>query len=252
MAMLMRRPFRACDESARSSHPGPAAPRPGASAAGEVETKVAMPSAMHSVRPSGCLTMAPPSFSPVAVIRPAATAPIRATRLRPVDRPRTGCIVPGRAPGSAGKSACRRWRRGRRRSAKWRWAIIIDKLITLGPGRICATAQSSTNSSRVIHCFFSTSSRWTPRAPRPCKARKVKEKNRSKAKPAASEPRCGHRRLGRGHHGGDYRILRQPDRIKVPSTSLPGCQPESGHGQGQRRRSRLAQDTSPAARPSPD
>lgn len=58
---------------------------------------------------------------------------------------------------------------------------ISDRLTTFGPGMICATAQSSRNSSCVSQRLRSTISRWitasTP--PNPCKASQVNEKNRS-------------------------------------------------------------------------
>ena len=58
---------------------------------------------------------------------------------------------------------------------------MMLRLTTLGPGMICATAQSSTNSSFVIQRFFSTSSRCTTAStpPKPCRASQVKDQNRS-------------------------------------------------------------------------
>jgi len=58
---------------------------------------------------------------------------------------------------------------------------MMLRLTTLGPGMICATAQSSTNSSFVIQRFFSTNSRCTTAStpPKPCSASQVKDQNRS-------------------------------------------------------------------------
>jgi hypothetical protein len=67
------------------------------------------------------------------------------------------------------------------RKPKWRSPIIIERLTTLGPGMICATAQSSMNSSRVSHWRRSTSSICTTAStpPKPCKASQVKAQNSS-------------------------------------------------------------------------
>src|SRR5258708_40187449 len=60
--------------------------------------------------------------------------------------------------------------------------MVMDRLTTLGPGMIWATAQSSTNSSLVSQRFFSTSSRCTTAStpPKPCRASQVKDQNRSR------------------------------------------------------------------------
>src|SRR5256885_7431395 len=87
--------------------------------------------------------------------------------------------------------------------------MVMDRLTTLGPGMIWATAQSSTNSSLVSQRFFSTSSRCTTAStpPKPCRASQVKDQNRSRRLAGAgrcagaSAVSCGGGNLGGG--GGD-------------------------------------------------
>src|SRR5256885_7288152 len=88
--------------------------------------------------------------------------------------------------------------------------MVMDRLTTLGPGMIWATAQSSTNSSLVSQRFFSTSSRCTTAStpPKPCRASQVKDQNRSRRLAGAgrcagaSAVSCGGG--GRGGGGGVF------------------------------------------------
>src|SRR5450830_2137595 len=77
---------------------------------------------------------------------------------------------------------------------------------------ICATAQSSRNSSWVSQRLRSTSSRWTTAStpPNPCRASQVKEKNRS-ASEAGRGRGAGTVSLAAALDGGDGRGGGMPD-----------------------------------------
>ena len=86
------------------------------------------------------------------------------------------------APPAAARPACRPARPSRRAGRSSGRRSSATRLITLGPGIICATAQSSRNSSAVSQRFFSTISRCTTAStpPKPCSASQVNETNRSR------------------------------------------------------------------------
>ena len=125
-----------------------------------IAKNVIVANAMQATSPIGLVLRAGSILMPVAMIKPAETAPIprnapciaseSATPAIALAMMSTKIVGTNNKPAKAESAP---------RHPKCLPPIINARLITLGPGSICATDQSSTNSSSVSHFFFSTNSR---------------------------------------------------------------------------------------------
>ena len=207
------RPLAYCAPRQRQAHRQLSTPRPSTTQTSGTRrkataTKVTATMARHSGMPMMLVLSADISLMPVAVTSPAATAPMPrsapCTPCRSATAPKATASASTPSVGSTRMPASAAIAPG---TPNCRPPNISDRFTTLGPGRICATAQSSTNWALVIQRFFSTSSRCTTAStpPKPCRASQLKDQNRSPSElGVCSEATSGGAMGGAGmpHYGG--------------------------------------------------